>query len=43
MLNCHVYILAMVTSLFLDFTVHFDNFIALEDGLLKITTKMLVS
>ena len=30
MFNCYLYILAMVTSLFLDFTVHFDNFITLE-------------
>ena len=33
----------MVTSLFLGFTVHFDNFITLEDGWLKSSTKILVS
>ena len=27
----YVYILIMVTSFFLDFTVNFNNFIALED------------
>ena len=32
MFICYMYILAMVTSLFLDFTVHFGNFITLEDG-----------
>ena len=32
MFNSYVYILAMVNTLFLDFTVHFDNCIALEDG-----------
>ena len=37
-----MYILAMVTGLFLDFTVHFDNFIALEDGWLESTTEILV-
>ena len=35
-------ILAMVISLFLDFTVHFDNFITLEDGWLESTTEILV-
>ena len=34
MFICYMYILAMVTSLFLDFTVHFGNFITLEDGML---------
>ena len=33
----------MVTSLFLDFTVHFDNLISLEDGRLENTTEILVS
>ena len=32
----------MVTSLILDFTVHFDNFITLEDGWLECSTKILV-
>ena len=32
----------MVTSLFLDFTEHFDNFITLEDGWLERATKILV-
>ena len=32
----------MVTGLFLDFTVHFDNFITLEDGWLESTTEILV-
>ena len=32
--DCYVYILGMVTSLLLDFTVHFDNFISIEDGCL---------
>ena len=31
MFNCYVYIIAMATILFIDFTVHFYNFIALED------------
>ena len=39
--NCYVHMLAMVTSLFLDFTVHFDNFITLEGDWLKSTTKIL--
>ena len=42
MFNCYVYILAMVTRFFLDFTVHFD-IITLEDGWLEITTEILVS
>ena len=41
MFNCYVYIVAMVTSLFLDFTAHFDNFITLEDGWLKSTSEIL--
>ena len=43
MSNCYVYIFAMVTSLFLDFTVQFDNFITLKDGWLESTTEILVS
>ena len=43
MFNCYVYILAMVTSLFLDFTVHFDNFVTLEDRSLESTSEILVS
>ena len=43
MFNCYVYVLDMVTSLFLGFTVLFDNFITLEDGWLEITTEKLVS
>ena len=31
----------MVTSLFLDFTVHFDNFITLQDGWLESITEIL--
>ena len=31
MFNCFVYIIAMATILFIDFTVHFYNLIALED------------
>ena len=42
MFNCYVYIFAMVTSLFLDFIVRFDNCITLEDGWLESTTKILV-
>ena len=42
MFNCYVYILAMVTCMFLDFIVHFDNFITLEDGWLESTTEILV-
>ena len=42
MSNYYVYIFFMVTSLFLGFTVHFDNFITLEDGWLKSSTKILV-
>ena len=42
MFNSYVAILAMVTNLFLDFTVHFDNFVAFEDGWLENTTKILV-
>ena len=43
MFNCYVYVLVMVTSLFLGFTVLFENFITLEDGWLEITTEKLVS
>ena len=32
----------MLTSLFLDFTVHFDNFITLEDAKLESITERLV-
>ena len=32
----------MVTSLVLDFIVHFDNFITLENGSLENTTEILV-
>ena len=42
MFNCYEYILAVVASLFLDFIVHFDNFIALQDGWLESTTEILV-
>ena len=42
MFDCYLYILAMVTSLFLDFTVHFDNFITLEDGWLESTIEILL-
>ena len=42
MSNCYVYILAKLTSLFLDFTVHFDNFISVEDSWLESTTEILV-
>ena len=42
MFNCYVYILAMVTSLFSDYTVHFDDFITLEDDWLESMTKLLV-
>ena len=41
MLNPYVYIFAMVTSLFLDFIVHFHGFITLEDGWLDSTTEIL--
>ena len=42
MFNCYVHIFAMITSLFLDLIVHFDNFITLEDGWLGSTTEILV-
>ena len=42
MLNPYVYIFAMVTSLFLDFIVHFHDFTTLEDGWLDSTTEILV-
>ena len=32
MFNCYGHILALVTSLFLDFTADFDDFNTLEDG-----------
>ena len=32
----------MVTSLLLNFTLHFDNFITLEDGWLESFTEILV-
>ena len=41
MFSWDVYILAMVTSLFLDFTVHFDNCITLGDGWLESTSEIL--
>ena len=40
MFNCYVHIFAMIISLFLDFIVHFDNFITLEDGWLGSTTEI---
>ena len=35
MFNYYVYILARVTGLFLDLTVHFENCITFEDGCLE--------
>ena len=40
MFNCYVHIFAMIISLFLDFIVHFGNFITLEDGWLGSTTEI---
>ena len=42
MLYYYLYIFAMLTSLFLDLIVHFDNSITLEDGWLESTPKILV-
>ena len=42
MFHCYVYMFAMATRLFLDFTVHFDNFTTLEDSWLESTTEILV-
>ena len=42
MFNCFMYILALATNLFLDFTAHFCYFITLEDGWLESTTEILV-
>ena len=42
MFNYFMYILAMTTNLFLDFIVHFQYFITLEDGWLESSTKLLV-
>ena len=36
MFNCYVYIIAMVTCFFQNFTIHFDNLVTLEDGWLEI-------
>ena len=41
MFNCYVYTFVMLTSLFLNFIVHFDNFITLKDGWLESTTEIL--
>ena len=37
-----MWIFAVVTKLFLDFVVHFDNFITLEDAWLESTSEILV-
>ena len=41
MFNCYVHIFAIVTILFLDLFIHFDQVITLEDGWSESTTETL--
>ena len=42
MFSCYLYKVAMVTSLFLDFIVYFDNFVTLKDGWLESNIRNIV-